>query len=164
MIYFIADTHMGHYNIIKYENRPFISVQEMNQYMINTWNKIIKPNDMIYHIGDFGLGKSQELINLGQQLNGKKILIKGNHDKRNTNTFWRRCGFEKVYNKLMIKENNQKFILTHVPLLKIPKNYINLYGHVHTINDRCSNSYCVSVENIDYKPISLEEVLNELNI
>ena len=81
MIYFISDTHFNHNNIIKYCNRPFKSINEMNQTIINNWNKTVKADDEIYHLGDLVLGKKEEMYNTVSNLNGKKYLIRGNHDK-----------------------------------------------------------------------------------
>ena len=94
MTYFIADTHFGHENIIKYCNRPFNTKEEMNSHMIKEWNSIVKQDDVIYVLGDFALMMSREqikeIINL---LNGYKILIMGNHDKKRSRGFWLNVGF-----------------------------------------------------------------------
>lgn len=76
MIYFIADTHFYHNNIIKYCDRPFEDVEEMNNYIVKKWNSVVKPNDIILHLGDVGFGLKEQLIPLIASLNGNKILIK----------------------------------------------------------------------------------------
>ena len=80
MIYFIADTHFNHENIIKYCNRPFKNTYKMNEYIIQKWNSVVKKDDTVYHLGDVGFGSLQEVKSLVERLNGTKILIKGNHD------------------------------------------------------------------------------------
>lgn len=86
MNYFIADTHFNHENIIKYCNRPFKDSKEMNEYIVNKWNSIVRKDDIVYHLGDVGFGSTDELKELVGRLNGTKILIRGNHDfKRGIN-------------------------------------------------------------------------------
>lgn len=77
--FFTSDNHFGHTNIIKYCDRPFASSEEMDEAMIARWNKAVRPSDTVYHIGDFAMSfnKVEEIT---PQLNGKKILIAGNHD------------------------------------------------------------------------------------
>ena len=82
MIYFTSDTHFQHTNIIKYCNRPFKDVDEMNERLINNWNSIVSNDDTIYHPGDFCLSNDKEIINIFKRLNDNKILICGNHDRK----------------------------------------------------------------------------------
>lgn len=78
--YVISDTHFGHANIIKLADRPFKNVDEMNKTIINNWNSIVNDEDIVYILGDFSFkGKSADYY--AKQLKGRKILIKGNHDK-----------------------------------------------------------------------------------
>lgn len=78
MNYFIADTHFNHKNIIKYDDRPFSSVEEMNETMIQLWNSRVTQNDNVYILGDVGFGNVDNIL---RRLNGNKYLIRGNHDK-----------------------------------------------------------------------------------
>lgn len=79
MIYYIADTHFGHENIIEMCNRPFSNVDEMNNVMIERWNKKIKGNDTVYVIGDMFF-RCSDPESIMKQLKGKKRLLNGNHD------------------------------------------------------------------------------------
>lgn len=79
-IYLTSDNHFGHVNVIKYSGRPFNSVEEMHEVMIENWNKIIKPGDVLYHLGDFSLSRKW-VETLTPKLNGCKILVAGNHDR-----------------------------------------------------------------------------------
>ena len=81
MIFFTADTHFGHTNIIKYCNRPFNNVTEMDYIIKQQWNKRVKPEDTVFHLGDFCF-KNQNEKNIIQELNGNIIFIKGNHDRK----------------------------------------------------------------------------------
>jgi len=156
-VYFIADTHFDDENIIRYENRPFASSDEMNNALIEKWNRTISDSDEVYVLGDFGAEKNEEKI-LGK-LNGKKYLVKGNHDAAD-NEYYRKCGFEEVYDlpvlfrNFWILSHDAVYVNTNMP-------YVNLFGHVHNnpiIKDYSSYHFCVSVERIDYTPISIDDI------
>lgn len=160
-IYFIADTHFGEQNIINYENRPFETVEEMNQAMIAGWNACVQSEDVIYVLGDFGAqGREAELL---KQLQGRKYLVKGNHDTP-SNEYYRNAGFEEVYDQPIILKNF--WILSHEPLY-VNENmpYANLFGHVHNsplFKDYSKQHFCVSVERIGYRPIAFEEIVKRV--
>ena len=162
MIYFISDTHFSHSNIIKYCNRPFNNVDIMNEALINNWNSIVNKNDIVYHLGDFTIDYDN-LEELVKKLNGKIYLIRGNHEGKSIK-FYNEIGLEVLPSKTKLDE--YKFILSHKPLDNnlIPNNYINIHGHIHN-NDLDSkfssdNHYCVSIEKINYTPISLDVLLS----
>lgn len=158
--YLIADLHFGHANVIEYEHRPFDSAQEMDETLIKLWNSIVKSDDLVYVLGDFTLSRRMEIIKyLVKQLNGRKILIMGNHDTRKPKDYIE-CGFEVATRKPMMVEPG--VILMHEPFedetLIVP-NYIYFFGHVHnkhSLMDEYPNCKCVSVERVDYKPIDLD--------
>jgi calcineurin-like phosphoesterase family protein len=79
--WFISDTHFGHRNILKYSNRPFSSIKEMNEVMIQNWNRCVKAEDEIWHLGDFAFGSISFTKQILQSLNGKINLVYGNHDQ-----------------------------------------------------------------------------------
>lgn len=78
--WFISDSHFSHANIIGYTGRPFQSVSEMNEKLIANWNALVKPQDMVFFLGDFGLGSTDFLTSLCSSLHGNKICIRGNHN------------------------------------------------------------------------------------
>jgi len=164
-IFITSDTHFNHKNIIKYTNRKFNSTEEMDSYMINQWNKAVANDDIIIHLGDFAFGNSEQIREYVNKLNGKKILIQGNHDKKGVG-FFENCGFTvwKKGSHLPIIKNGieYNYILSHSPLedCEIPKGYINLHGHLHgtKLNEILNQDIhkCVSVECLDdYKPSRL---------
>ena len=82
-IYFWADPHFGHANIMKYCSRPFQSVEEMNEVLVARWNARVKPGDNIYVLGDFMWARRRDDIEMMlSRLNGNKFLVIGNHDSK----------------------------------------------------------------------------------
>ena len=156
-VFIISDTHFGHEAIIRYCNRPFTSVEEMDQTMIKRWNETISNKDVVIHLGDFALcgkDKTREII---QKLNGKKILIMGNHDNY-SEQFYRDAGFHTVSRFPIIYDNF--YMMSHAPLqLTETTCYFNAYGHVHNDNKFVDNatSKCYCVERTGYRPVLLFE-------
>ena len=154
--FFIADTHFGGENIRRYENRPFETVQVMDEKMIENWNAVVSPEDTVYVLGDFSdygdIDKDAEIL---QRLNGCKILIMGNHDCHRTPQEWRDTGFAECYSLPVLYEGF--FLLSHEPLyINANMPYANFYGHVHanpSYKDACRQSVCVSVERVAYTPV-----------
>ncbi len=156
-IYFIADTHFDDKNILKFENRPFANVDEMNTALINKWNETVSNEDIVYLLGDIG---AVEFIKL---LNGTKYLVKGNHDIE-TNEFYRNAGFAEAYDHPIIIDGF--WVLSH-DALYVNENmpYANLFGHVHNspvIKDYSHHHFCVSVERISYAPVDFEHIKNKV--
>lgn len=164
MIYFISDTHFYHSNIMKYCNRPFKDINEMNETIIHNWNKVVTNDDTIYHLGDFCLSNDDEMKNIFNRLNGNKILIRGNHDRKSVK-FYEDIGF-KVLKCAPIILDDYQLMLSHVPLpdSKILDGYINLHGHIHNkkISDNYPKNYSenkhinLSVDVTNYKLVSLD--------
>lgn len=142
-IFVTSDHHFFHGNIIKYCNRPFASYQEMNDYMIEKWNEVVQEGDIVLHLGDFAFRGKANLIR--PQLNGKIILVRGNHDLSVSES----DGFIIIEGNLVIGN----VIFSHRPLEKedILEGFINVHGHIH--NKTSYNGLNVSVEMTDYKPI-----------
>ncbi len=162
MIYFIADTHFNHANIIKYCNRPFNNTSEMNEYIIQKWNSVVKDDDIVYHLGDVGFGSLEQMKRLIVRLNGTKILLKGNHDFKIGTNAWKEIGFSEVYKKKIILDN---LLLTHAPTEEVAENQINVFGHIHDkpLDEKFEkkNHICVSCDVIDYTPVSIETIKNK---
>lgn len=154
----ISDTHFGHAKIIDYCNRPFSSVEEMDEVMIKNWNETVSNNDTVLHLGDFGLGNKEYIASIVKRLNGKKILILGNHDNWSEQTY-RDMGFHTVSRFPILW--NDFYLLSHAPLPPISDKlpYMQLYGHVHNDSRYIDtvNSKCVCVERIGYRPLFLFE-------
>lgn len=167
-IWITSDTHFDHENVITYENRPFNNELEMTEKLIENWNEFVKPNDLIFHLGDVFFCRKERIRDISPQLNGRKILIRGNHDKGISNGFFNRLGFD-VYNYYFL----EGFLLSHYPQSEQPLRIAkelglltgNVHGHVHkNISGLDQTIYkCVSVEHTNYKPINLEDVRKHFN-
>lgn len=153
MIYFIADTHFNHENIIKYCDRPFSNAKEMNEYIIQKWNSVVKEDDIVYHLGDVGFGTTEMLKKLISRLNETKILLRGNHDFKRGVNGWKEVGFSEVYKKRIELGN---LILTHEPNEILEDGKINVFGHIHNkpLDERFNkeNHICISCDVVDYTP------------
>lgn len=82
-VFFTSDTHFNHSNIIRFCNRPFHNVEEMNETIIRNWNSVVAPDDIVFHLGNFCLGGAAEWTKILERLNGRIYLILGNHDLKN---------------------------------------------------------------------------------
>lgn len=157
MIYFTADQHYGHENIIKYCNRPFKDADEMNRTMIDNHNAVVRKNDIVYTVGDFALLNKENTKKIFDQLNGEQYLILGNHDRLKSNQF-RDIGFRSVQKQRQVKE----FGLIHFPdNVRRFTCGIWLVGHIHNNNDmdkRKGNRINVGVDVWDFKPVSIEQI------
>ena len=155
--FFIADTHFGEAGVFRYESRPFSSVAEMDAEMIRRWNAAVRPEDTVWHLGDFGADGTEAAILA--KLNGTKLLVKGNHDTKSSADY-RSFGFSEVYDRPVILDSF--FLLSHDALyVSANMPYANLFGHVHNspvFRDFSPHHFCVCVERIDYTPINLDEI------
>lgn len=163
--FFIADTHFGSESIMRYENRPFETVREMEQALIANWNQVVSEEDTVYVLGDFSENQSAEKDSeILCQLKGKKILVMGNHDTHRTPEEWRQVGFEECSPWPILY--NGFFLLSHEPLyMNQNMPYANLYGHVHgnaSYRDVSVQSACVSVERIGYTPVLFEDIMAKI--
>ena len=169
--FFTSDTHFNHANIIRFCNRPFIDVAQMNETLIANWNKVVGEDDTVFHLGDFCLGGAAEWTQVLNRLNGKIYLIMGNHDLKNIRQgFIQR--FEHVSMQMHIEIGKQKIYLSHYPFLCFEGGYKEvwqLFGHVHTRKNNTGNDaerlqflyptqYDVGVDNNGFTPVSFGQV------
>ncbi len=147
MRYYIADTHFFHAALNdQMDRRGFESVQQMNAYMIEKWNKKVRKKDEVVIIGDLSWGNAEETNSLLQQLCGKLYLIQGNHDRFLKNKAVNASRFIWIKPYAELSDNNRKVVLCHYPIMcyngqyrlsakGFPKTYM-LYGHVHDTQDQ----------------------------
>jgi calcineurin-like phosphoesterase family protein len=160
--FLISDTHFGDLDSLAYTRddgslfRPFASVQQMDDLMIENWNKTIKPDDKVYHLGDVCIHRKD--LKVLEKLNGKKCLIRGNHD------IFKLKDYSKYFYDVRGCHCIDKFIFTHLPVHRDSLgDWKNIHGHIHWRRVQFHNFvdpfyYNVCVECNDFTPISFEEV------
>lgn len=157
--------YLGHRGISSMQNRPFENIQEMNQILIQNYNAVVHKNDTVYILGDIShhlpMDRANELIS---RLNGKKILIKGNHDKKDDLEL-----FEEICDFKTVSLNGLYFALMYYPMLSWPKKNsgsIQLHGHIHAHEEyNLQNKadgirrYDVGVDANNYYPVLVKQII-----
>lgn len=152
-VWFSADEHYGHSNIIKYCNRPFADTKEMDEEIIRRHNEVVKQEDTVYHIGDFTLRSEREAHEYISRLNGKNLFIRGSHDR------WMKVGNYHEIEEIEI--NGQKIVLCHYAMRVWPESHYNswhLYGHSHGNLSGIGKSIDVGVDTHNFYPYSFEKI------
>ena len=111
--FYIADLHFGHKNIIRYDNRPFATIEEMDNTLIKNWNKVVSNDDFVYILGDISWHDDDKTAQIFKQLHGTKILIRGNHDSHDHRFIEK---FDRVYNYLETVDGDRRVVLCHYPI------------------------------------------------
>ena len=142
---YISDLHFFHNNIIQMDGRKFLDYLEMNEYMIRQWNRNVTRKDEVFILGDFSIARGRATNEVLSKLNGKKYLIRGNHDKFLEDKEFDRSLLEWVLPYAEIQDNRRKVILSHYPVFCYNGQYRRtknddpiaymLYGHVHNTQD-----------------------------
>lgn len=176
-IFFTSDTHFNHPNILKYCSRPFSSVEEMDEAIIENWNNVVGPEDIVFHLGDVGFKSAIRVREILDRLHGRIYLVAGNHDRKLL-TDNLKTRFEFVSQQLYIRVNDQPIYLNHFPFLCFDGVYgrrdnsrtWQLFGHVHSgprtktgldcqrLVNLFPTQYDVGVDNNSYTPISFDRV------
>ncbi len=166
-IWFTGDTHFGHKSILEYAGRPFKSVEEMDEALIDNWNSVVSPQDAVYHLGDAGLCTPAKLERIVERLHGKIHLIRGNHE-RSAEACKEFFEWIKDYHELRIEDaeahkGRQLIVLFHYPLRVWKASHYgsyHLYGHSHGMlpDDPTSYSSDIGVDCHNYRPVSYHEV------
>lgn len=175
--FYIADWHYDHKNVIHFDNRPFSSIKEMNKELIERWNKVVFAGDIVYILGDMFWCKVSEAIEVLDKLNGKKVLIRGNHDSHDHRFIEK---FDMVYDYLETVDSDRRVVLCHYPIPCFKNHFYgwyHLYGHVHNsfehnmmeknrdlmenLYDRQCEMYNVGamMPYMDYTPRTLDEII-----
>lgn len=170
-IYVISDTHLGHANALRWTDRHgelirgglFDTIEEHDECIIQHWNDTVRPEDIVYHLGDVYFGQGKHLLS---QLNGRKRLVLGNHDNGKCRHL--HDNFQKIMSSRMFPEFN--CILTHQPIYMgdgsvssgSPRYHFNVHGHIHHMPSPTFQHINVSVEWTDFRPVELELLVNGL--
>ena len=138
MNFYISDLHLGHANVIKFDNRPFKNLEEMHNTIITNWNNTVTNEDTVYILGDFCWGVDSAWPQYLEQLKGKKVLIQGNHDIKNPSKQIKKYFLDiKPYKE--ITDKGRRVIMCHYPMPMYRgaynKDIYMLYGHVHTTRE-----------------------------
>lgn len=180
--FYISDWHYDHKNVINFDNRPFFTIEEMNKELIERWNTTVSAGDIVYVLGDMFWSKGSDALPILDQLNGQKILIKGNHDRCNDTKF--RNKFAKITEYMEVDDEGRKVVLCHYPIVCFKNHFYgwyHLYGHVHNsfeynmmekdrslmenLYDRQCEMYNVGAMMpwMDYTPRTLDEIVEGYN-
>lgn len=166
-IFFISDHHFGHANILTFKNsegtplREFDDVDHMNEIMIQRHNSVVRPGDKVYFLGDVVISRKTSALQVLARLNGEKVLIKGNHDQCNADAYLQ------YFKDIRGSHQFEGLIMTHIPIHpeSLARWGLNVHGHLHNNVVRMPLSqipdkryFNVSVERLNYTPISLEEL------
>ena len=161
-VYLIADTHFNHANIATYCDRP----KDFTQILWRNWTRIVKAEDTLIHLGDVGIG-NWRLFGV-EQLPGRKILIRGNHDRQHSNSWWMAHGFSFACDGLRFRN----CWLTHEPdTSRASGCELNIHGHLHNIWHGFNNGDAVphlrqpwqrlfAVEYTKYEPVEFDKFVN----
>lgn len=167
-IFFAADHHFSHEALYskfttedgRFVRHQFANADEGNEALVERHNKVVKPNDRVYFVGDVAFHK-RNLIYLSR-MNGRKVLVKGNHDLEDAKTYLQ------YFDDIRGSHQFAGILITHIPVHpdSLARWGFNVHGHLHTNRVMCPRAsdgpderyFCVSVEQINYTPISLEEV------
>ena len=169
MNFYIADTHIGHSNVIRFDDRPFYTVEEMDSVLMTNWNNKVSDDDDIYIIGDLIYRTNKDFSEYLDNLNGKKHLIVGNHDEKLLKDKRFRSYFVEIADIKQIFDKDRKVVLCHYPMVEWPSYFrgaYHLFGHIHNNqNDAWSvmktkeNAINVGCMLNGYEPLTLDELI-----
>ena len=173
MIYFISDTHFGHVNVIRFCNRPYADVDEMNEALVSNWNARVRGNDTVYILGDLFF-RCENPQNILCRLRGKKKLLLGNHDGSWMHKVTISDYFESVDTMLEVSDGQHGLTLCHYPMLswKHARRSYMIHGHIHNDTSAdfwpllCARDHVLNacVEINGYQPVTFDELLENNRI
>ena len=166
-VFLVSDTHFGHAGVCRFlrndgtKLRPWDSPEEMDEYMVEAWNKKVRPNDKVYHLGDVVINR--RALKILALLNGDKVLIRGNHD------IFRDTEYRHYFREIRAYHVMNGMILSHIPIHSdsLGRFGTNIHGHLHSnrvMKDGVVDTryHCVCVEQTDFAPILFEDVVKRI--
>ena len=174
-VFLVSDTHFGHKGVCHFTRndgvtklRPFDTPEEMDEFMVEAWNKKVRPNDKVYHLGDVVMHRRS--LSIMDRLNGDKVLIRGNHD------IFKDEDYRKYFRELRAYHVMNGMILSHIPIHpeSLGRFGVNIHGHLHAnrvMRDLAvcgrdnvidTRYHCVCVEHTDFAPILFEDVIERI--
>ena len=166
-VFLVSDTHFGHAGVCRFlrndgtKLRPWDSPEEMDEYMVEAWNKKVRPNDKVYHLGDVVINR--RALKILALLNGDKVLIRGNHD------IFRDTEYRHYFREIRAYHVMNGMILSHIPIHSdsLGRFGTNIHGHLHSnrvMQDGVVDTryHCVCVEQTDFAPILFEDVVKRI--
>ena len=170
-MFFTSDTHFDHVNIVQYCKRPFQTVDEMNMTMVAKWNSVVTEQDVVYHLGDFALGRIGNFTKWANQLNGKIRIVPGSHDHYWLKHFAQSEKIQTVAPLLSLEISNypdhrykQVLVLCHYSMQTWDRSHYgswHLFGHSHGSLKGVGLSFDVGVDCTDFTPLSFEQVADK---
>lgn len=161
-VFLSSDTHISHLNIMKYCNRPFSSIEEHDDTLINNWNATVSKHDDIYFLGDFCFSKDRENTKkIFNKLQGNKYCLKGNHDRNDV----LQLPWAFIKDTYMLKYKDFLFWLSHYPHRSWPNSFhgsFHCYGHCHGSMPNYGKSCDVGVDCWNYKPVLIDDIIELL--
>lgn len=166
MKYYISDLHFFHDNIRRFCHRPFDNIEQMEKAMIENWNRVVKPDDEVYVLGDmfYRATSPNDIRRVLKQLSGKKYLIRGNHDKwANDKSLTSFFEWIKPYDE--VEDNGRRVILFHYPIEEWNgyfRDSYHLYGHVHNAGEQLTTiprRFNVSADVVEFTPRTLNQLI-----
>ena len=165
-IWLISDTHFNHNKNFIFQNRGFSTIEEMNETIISRWNSIVKPDDIVYHLGDVSLGDAAAGAALVRRLNGRIRLAIGNHDTdKKINSYKLLPNIEDIQFGYRMEQKGRTLLLTHYPQLTgnfdQDKTY-SIHGHTHSsefFSEEYDLMFNVSCEATSCTPLNLETMM-----
>jgi len=166
MIYYTADLHLGHANIIKHCGRPFASVEEMDRILIGNWNARVKPEDHVFIIGDLSFRSGRAIEEYLEMLQGHKHLVLGNHDSKWTGHVDLDSYFDEAALMLQTVDEGRNVIMCHYPMMTWPHRSYHVYGHIHANTNggfwpllrTYENAFNAGVDVNGFVPVTFEEL------
>jgi len=155
-VFFIGDTHFGHNNmVVKYDRTYFDCLEDMHETLIDNWNSVVNPSDIVWHLGDVAFGRAN--VDMISRCNGEKRLIMGNHDVYGVELY------SKYFTKIFGANQYKSAILSHIPIHHTQKYRfdINIHGHVHhkdPILEASDFYYNVGADHTNLTPVHWEDI------